>query len=706
MRRLLASVAAAILTAGLLGTVVPVAAGVVPPAPLPPAPSYYPSGPQYDVPVSTLEAAGWTRCFQEPYSNDKITSIISLQNACDGDYLILTGREIGTSTLNILAAAPRADVFTVTAENEPRLVNGTYWYFTPIEDGDAESMGFSTDATIVQSSCDYDYEEDAPVAGGLCWHIKDFEGNPSLDDGFSLDGLDLNKDPFGDGDSYYREAYMYSFDGVAKGNFTIAAGEYHTCAIAYEGEAYCWGENDNGALGDGTNDDTDADGPQVVIGGHEWASISAGHDVSCGITTSGDAYCWGENGNGELGDGTTDDSDESGPQLVIGGHEWTMVSVGEYHVCGVTTSGAAYCWGYNDDGQLGDSTYGDTLEDGPSLVAGSINWASISAGVWHTCGLSTSGVAYCWGADSAYEGAGQLGNGSEGGSSNVPNAVVGGLNFTAIDAGDFHTCGVTVSGDGYCWGEGTSGQVGNGESDDENQTPMLVAGELEWSYIDPGDDHTCGVTTSGAAYCWGNNGDGELGDGDPDNDSANTPQEVIGGYAFNQVITNGFEGGNHSCGIAMNYIAYCWGNNEYGQLGDGTTLDSDDQGPQQVLGGSIWKFLAYGDSGVDPNCGALDLSVCPTISSGTRGLIGAPGTSHVANRAIYTWLRCTVPGAAAEGPRAPATCRTIRTFKATGAQMAVRPYGVTSRDAKAGYIRLAVKVGTRTYYSGAYSVAP
>ena len=75
-------------------------------------------------------------------------------------------------------------------------------------------------------------------------------------------------------------------------------------------------------------------------------------------------------------------------------------------------------------------------------------------------------------------------------------------------------------------------------------------------------------------------------------------------------------------------------------------------------------------------------------------------------RATYTWLRCTVPGAAAEGPRAPATCRKIRSFKATGAQMAVRPYGVTSRDAKAGYIRLAVKVGTRTYYSGAYSVAP
>jgi alpha-tubulin suppressor-like RCC1 family protein len=653
--------------------------------------------------VSTLEAAGWVRCFQEGYQ-DRSTGLVALQAACDGDYLILTGREIGASTLNILAAAPRTDVFTVTEIDTPRLVNGSYWYYTPVFDFSpdtsygAQSMGFSQDAVIQQSGCDWD---GGPVPGGLCWNIFNDDA-PTLASGFSLDGLNMNIL----GDSYYREAYMYSFDGVAKGNFTIAAGEYHTCAIAYEGEAYCWGENDNGALGDGTNDDTDADGPQVVIGGHEWASISAGHDVSCGITTSGDAYCWGENGNGELGDGTTDDSDESGPQLVIGGHEWTMVSVGEYHVCGVTTSGAAYCWGYNDDGQLGDSTYGDTLEDGPSLVAGSINWASISAGVWHTCGLSTSGVAYCWGADSAYEGAGQLGNGSEGGSSNVPNAVVGGLNFTAIDAGDFHTCGVTVSGDGYCWGEGTSGQVGNGESDDENQTPMLVAGELEWSYIDPGDDHTCGVTTSGAAYCWGNNGDGELGDGDPDNDSANTPQEVIGGYTFNQVITNGFEGGNHSCGIAMNYIAYCWGNNEYGQLGDGTTLDSDDQGPQQVLGGSIWKFLAYGDSGVDPNCGALDLSVCPTISSGTRGLIGAPGTSHVANRAIYTWLRCTVPGAAAEGPRAPATCRTIRTFKATGAQMAVRPYGVTSRDAKAGYIRLAVKVGTRTYYSGAYSVAP
>ena len=725
MRRLLASVAAAILTAGLLGTVVPVAAGVVPPAPAD-APSYYPSGPQYDVPVSTLVAAGWTRCFQEPYSNDKITSIISLQNACDGDYLILTGREIGTSTLNILAAAPRADVFTVTAENEPRLVNGTYWYFTPIEDGDAESMGFSTDATIVQSSCDYDYEEDAPVAGGLCWHISDFDGNPSLDDGFSLDGLDLNKDPFGDGDSYYREAYMYSFDGVAKGNFTIAAGEYHTCAIAYEGEAYCWGENTDGQLGDGTTSDSDEDGPQLVIGGHEWASISAGNDVSCGITTDGAAYCWGDNdtddadeeedlgGRGQLGDGTTEDSDESGPQLVIGGHNWKMISVGEDHVCGVTTSGSAYCWGYNGWGQLGNGTYTDTLEGGPSLVLGGISWRSISAGIQHTCGLSASGTAYCWGSELGYLcdefgcdeiSSGQIGNGPDEGATQVPTAVIGGFSFAAIDAGDFHTCGVTVRGDGYCWGSGSIGQVGNGEFEYQNQTPMLVAGELEWSYIDPGDDHTCGVTTSGAAYCWGYNEDGELGNGD-DESSESVPQEVVGGFTFNQVVANGFQGSNHSCGIAMNYIAYCWGSNRDGKLGDGTTDTSDDQGPQQVLGGSIWKFLAYGDSGVDPNCGALDLSVCPTITSGTRGLIGAPGTSHVANRAIYTWLRCTVPGAAAEGPRAPATCRTIRTFKATGAQMAVRPYGVTSRDAKAGYIRLAVKVGTRTYYSGAYSVAP
>jgi alpha-tubulin suppressor-like RCC1 family protein len=556
----------------------------------------------------------------------------------------------------------------------------------------AQSMGFSTDATINQSTCDN------LVTGALCWHISDDE-NPTLATGYSLNGEE-------DLEGYYREAYMYSFDAVAKGNFTIAAGEYHTCAIAGSGDAYCWGENDNGALGDGTDDDSDGDGPQLVIGGHEWASISAGHDVSCGITTSGAAYCWGENDDGELGDGTTDDSDESGPQLVIGGHEWKMVSVGDEHVCGVTTSGAAYCWGENNNGALGDGTYGDTLEDGPSLVAGGINWGSISAGLWHTCGLSASGVAYCWGADDAYEGAGQLGNGPDEGDTNVPEAVFGGLSFTAIDAGDFHTCGVTVGGDGYCWGEGSSGQVGNGTFLDENQSPMLVSGELEWSYIDPGDDHTCGVTTSGAAYCWGLNYEGELGNGDPDNESASTPQEVIGGYTFNQVISNGFEGGNHSCGIAMNYIAYCWGNNGDGQLGDGTTDTSDEQGPQQVLGGSIWKFLAYGNSGVDPNCGALDLSVCPTITSGTRGLIGAPGTSHVANRAIYTWLRCTVPGAAAEGPRAPATCRTIRSSKATGAQMAVRPYGVTSRDAKAGYIRLAVKVGTRTYYSGAYSVAP
>ncbi|MFM8791138.1 MAG: hypothetical protein ACKOFX_01385, partial [Solirubrobacterales bacterium] len=153
--------------------------------------------------MSTLESAGWTRCFQEPYNSDGNTLISALQAACDGDFLILTGRAIGSSTLDILSAAPRTDVFTVTAENSPRLVNGTYWYFTPVEDGFAESMGFSTDEVINQDSCDYAGE---PVPGGLCWHIYDYPGGPGLGDGYSLDGLELNGDNV-ESDDYYREAY-------------------------------------------------------------------------------------------------------------------------------------------------------------------------------------------------------------------------------------------------------------------------------------------------------------------------------------------------------------------------------------------------------------------------------------------------------------------------------------------------------------------
>ena len=130
---------------------------------------------------------------------------------------------------------------------------------------------------------------------------------------------------------------------------SIGTGDDQACGLTARGAAYCWGRNGDGQLGDGTTDNSGVNGPQRVIGGLKFASISVGDHHTCGITARGKAYCWGANGYGKLGDGTTDSSDGNGPQRVIGGLKFTSISAGTDHTCGLTSRGAAYCWGRNAD---------------------------------------------------------------------------------------------------------------------------------------------------------------------------------------------------------------------------------------------------------------------------------------------------------------------------------------------------------------------
>jgi alpha-tubulin suppressor-like RCC1 family protein len=148
----------------------------------------------------------------------------------------------------------------------------------------------------------------------------------------------------------------------------ISTGDYHTCGLTSSGAAYCWGANSNGQLGDGTTTDSSANGPQRVLGGLRLASISAGFEFTCGLTSRGAAYCWGDNDYGQLGDGTTTDSDENGPQPVIGGLRFASNQPGAFHTCGLTTRGATYCWGRNVEGQLGDGTTTSSGVNGPQAV--------------------------------------------------------------------------------------------------------------------------------------------------------------------------------------------------------------------------------------------------------------------------------------------------------------------------------------------------
>src|SRR5438067_2118836 len=245
--------------------------------------------------------------------------------------------------------------------------------------------------------------------------------------------------------------------------------------------------------------------------GLAWAAVSAGFEHTCGLTTAGAAYCWGQGYAGKLGDGST--SDRSSPVLVAGGARFVSLSAGGHHTCAVTAAGAAYCWGYNVYGQLGvGTTTGpescatanpDVTVDcsvAPAPVAGGISFAAVSA---------AAGAAYSWGSNDE----GDLGDGTTT-QRLTPVPVASDVRFAALARGiaNGHTCGVTAAGAAYCWGSNRTGQLGDGTTT-QRLTPVPVASSVPFTAVSAGSFHTCGLTAAGAAYCWGGNGAGQLGDG-------------------------------------------------------------------------------------------------------------------------------------------------------------------------------------------------
>lgn len=326
----------------------------------------------------------------------------------------------------------------------------------------------------------------------------------------------------------------------------------HACGITTDGEAFCWGSDANGRLavdvsGVFTNEPVQV--PKVA--GLE--SITAGDTHTCARSDSDQARCWGRNDRGQIGDGTT--ADRAAPTAVSGGLSFVGISAGGDHTCGVTSSGDAYCWGANDRGQLGDGTTTDRMS--PVLVSGGLTWAEVSAGGGHTCAVTTGNVAYCWGANDR----GQLGDGTTT-DRNDPTIVGGGLSFVSVTAGLAHSCAVTTSDEAYCWGANGEGQLGDGTRTDRSQ-PALVTGGLAFSSVSAGVGHTCGVLIGSGARCWGDNEAGQLGDGTlTDRTEPVAPSEDL---PFVQVSA----GGSFSCALTPDPTGYCWGLNETGQLGSG-----------------------------------------------------------------------------------------------------------------------------------------
>jgi alpha-tubulin suppressor-like RCC1 family protein len=333
----------------------------------------------------------------------------------------------------------------------------------------------------------------------------------------------------------------------------------------------------------------------VTSGGfdiHGFASVTAGSGVTCGLLTDGTAWCWGRNQFGEVGDGTL--IFRGTPIAVVGGHRFTSLSAGGSHACGLTASGAAYCWGTNFYGQLGNGADSNSRE--PAPVAGGLAFTAVSAGMGYTCALTAAGSAYCWGRNSWA----QLGNGSTA-NSNTPVAVAGGLTFRTVSTGSLVTCGVTTGNAAWCWGLDTEGELGDGPTAEPDQcdgmicstTPVAVVGGLAFATVSAGSDHACGLTTGGAVHCWGSDTFGELGDSvTPVNYPCSiacslTPVPLAGGLTF-AAVSAGF---SFSCGQTTGGATYCWGSNAYGQLGNRSS-DIQRDAPVGVVGASGLGFTA------------------------------------------------------------------------------------------------------------------
>ena len=379
------------------------------------------------------------------------------------------------------------------------------------------------------------------------------------------------------GTSSCTGCFSYVEVDVPSGNETrIAAGWDHTCALTTDGAAYCWGNNTYGALGDGSR--TNSAVPVAVAGGLEFTSLAAGSAYTCGLTSSGTAYCWGLNQSGELGNGSTANS--SIPIAVAGGLNFIMLVSSGDHTCALTRAGAAYCWGKNDAGQLGNGMQKPTSQPGsvtPVAVSGGLSFTSVDAGGYHTCGITIAGATYCWGLNDS----GELGNGLQGTNATTPVAVSGRPSFSSVTTGFYHSCGLTSVGFAFCWGTNRNGQLGNGSTSGPDYcptypntgacslTPIAVNGGLHFDLLALGGSHSCGLANGGVAYCWGANGNGELGNGS--RTTSSTPIAVSSGFAF-EAIAAAITG--YTCAITASGAAYCWGKNDVGQLGNGSTSDA------------------------------------------------------------------------------------------------------------------------------------
>ncbi len=367
---------------------------------------------------------------------------------------------------------------------------------------------------------------------------------------------------------------VVSFDATA--SFVVSAvtaGNSHTCVTTVDGVAYCWGDNSLGGLGDSTTNTSLF--PVAVATSQTFASLAAGRGYTCAVTGASVGWCWGANLAGQLGLGNK--VSNTAPAPISGGLSFSRidasVAADSIQTCARLTAGTLECWGNNHYAQFGKGTTSSSSL--PTAAAGGGQFIQVSAGVFYTCGVRATGAGACWGLN----GFGQLGDSTLTQRTN-PATVKGGHLFSQIVTGTVHSCGLTTSQTVFCWGFNLSGRLGQDTVSalpgNQSLVPIQVSGLSSIVELAEGNGHTCARTSGGQLFCWGLNDSGQLGDGTLTNRVSPTLVPLPSGVTSFSALA---VGETHTCAVANTGAAYCWGEGGSGELGDGNGVDS----PNPVL---------------------------------------------------------------------------------------------------------------------------